>query len=44
MLSNYPPGVTGNEPEITGIYICECWDYYANRCTNTTCDNYEGEN
>ena len=26
MLSNYPPGVTGNEPEIAGEdmrYICE---------------------
>src|ERR1700760_2143179 len=24
MSSNYPPGVTGNEPEITGEWPCEC--------------------
>lgn len=23
MKSNYPPGVTGNEPQITGEYPCE---------------------
>lgn len=22
MASNYPPGVTGNEPQITGDYLC----------------------
>ena len=26
MLSNYPPGVTGLEPEIVGYDECECED------------------
>jgi hypothetical protein len=39
MLSNYPPGVSGHEPEITGL--CACWNYYANTCKNINCANYE---
>jgi len=25
-MDNYPPGVTGNEPEITGLWPCDCGD------------------
>ena len=26
-MSNYPPGVTGHEPEITGDWPCECGEF-----------------
>jgi hypothetical protein len=39
MASNYPPGVSGNEFQITGL--CACWNYYANTCNNINCANYE---
>lgn len=25
-MSNYPPGVSGNEPQISGNWPCECFD------------------
>lgn len=36
-LSNFPPGVTGMEPEITGDWPCDCGDSCEKRPTDC-CD------
>lgn len=36
MSGNYPPGVTGNEPEIAGPMYEEWEEYYCDHCEEDT--------
>jgi hypothetical protein len=41
MSSNYPPGVSGNEPEIAGFDVAHEMDHREVACDNEECTEYQ---